>query len=204
MLFVNSGMAAMVGEGFGGDPYSGADIVLDFAGVKNGGSPLYRRGGVSHPSAADAGFAGTGTFDAAGYTARGTARLEGTVTIPGDFIIYGEFENPNDSPQRRLWRLVGAEVMQVTRDSSGFSTFPATAGATAATKAAFGRSGGIAKGSFDGSATVSGSSVLAPGSNRLLIIGNQQNGSTPFYSPIKLIMISNGTLSDAEIQELGT
>lgn len=186
-----------------GDPYSGADIVLDFAGVKNGGVPFYRRDGVVHATAALAGFTGTGTFGAAGYTARGTARLEGTVTIPGDFIIYGEFEDPNDSPQRRLWRLAGAEVLQVFSESPGFSTFPATTTASSATRAAFGRSGGLAKGSFDGSTTVSGSSVLPPGSGRALLIGNQHNGSTPFYAPIKLIMVVSGTLSDAEIQALG-
>lgn len=193
---------SIVGEG-PGDPYMGADIVLDFAGVKNGGVPFYRVNGVTYATAAAAGFTGTGTFDASGYTARGAARLDGVVTLLGDFIIYGEFEDPNDSPQRRLWRLAGAEVLQVSSESSGFSTFPATATASAATRAAFGRSGGLAKGSFDGSATVSGSSVLPPGSGRALLIGNQQNGATPFYTPIKLIMVVNGTLSDAQIQALG-
>ena len=190
------------------DPYNGAYVVLDFAGVKNGGAPFYRVNGVTYASAAAAGFTGTGTLDASGYTATGTQYLSGTVDLgSGDFIVFAEFSEADTSATRSLWRHYGSGTPTILRvASSGAYIAVPSAGVTAttATTIATGRVGGVGKASVNGGAVTSQAGAsTAPGSGQL-VIGNVLSPSdVPWTAAIRRFAIYKSTLNDAQIQALG-
>lgn len=185
------------------DPYGGAQIVLDFAGVKNGGAPFYRRDGVSYASASGAGFTGSGTFDASGYTATGTQSISGPVSLLDDFIILSDFIDPMTSGTKRLWQAPpGSQLFHVSRGNANYSTQPGTGlGPSSASRIAMGRSVGKARISYDGLPTMVGVDTF-PANSSTLYIGNQDTGTTPWTGPIRLVEVHIGTKTDAEIQSL--
>lgn len=185
------------------DPYGGASIVLDFAGEKNGGVPFYRVDGVQYASAAAAGFTGTGTFSASGYTAAGTESISGTVGIPGDFIVFARFVDSPTSGTRLLFEGGLSGNLQVGRTDTSYVTVPVvTLSPTTASAVAYGRSGGVAKASFDGGAVTTAGAFPVLGTGAFTV-GNNASGGNPWAAPIKLITIHKSTLSDAQIQALG-
>lgn len=184
------------GGASGSAPVQPADVLLDFV---NG---VYRVDGVSYPSAAAAGFPGTGTFSGAGYFAtNSTDGLSGTVALPGDFMVFSEFVSPaNDGSTHILWSHNGPGTAQVSKTNAGFSTNPSTQ-TGAATKISMGRSGGFAKSSFNNASVVTGSALGVQGSASF-DIGNTA-AMFPFISAIRVIAIYKQTLTDAQIQTLG-
>lgn len=204
MLFVNSGMAAAVGTGGSDDPYKGADIVLDFVGVKNAGAPFYRRAGVVYASATAADFDVSGTINASGFLAVGAQSALRAMGTLSDFVVYAEYFNGGALESfMRLWTLAGGtqEWAVLRQPSSSYNTFPATTTTAASSRVAFGRSGGFAKVSFDGATVATGAVSTAPG-NTTFIIGNNGTLGQPFGNYIRLIELHLGTLSDAQIQGL--
>lgn len=200
MLLPNPGVLAAGNDAF--DPYGGASIVLDFAGVKNGGSPFYKRDGVVYASAAAAGFTGTGTFGANGYTATGTQFISGTVSVSSDFIILADFVDPANAGNKRIWQIPGTVPYVVGRSSTAFLTVPSiTAPPASSSRIAFGRAGGAAKASYDGQPVSIGPAADAP-TGTTLYIGNQSTPNVPWTVPIRLIEVHVGTLTDAQIQNL--
>lgn len=173
-----------------------ADILLDFV---NG---IYRVDGTTYATAALAGFTGAGTFNASGYTPTGSDKLTGVVSLPGDFILLVKYQLP----------IAGAQIKTLTTDAATTSislsttgditTFPvAGADSTTATKTAFGRSGGVAKKSFDGGSVFTGGTYAAPGT-RTFTIGNTVGGVNAWTQPIALWAAYKQTLTDAQIQAL--
>lgn len=173
-----------------------ADILLDFV---NG---TYRVDGTTYATAALAGFTGTGTFDATGYTATGTQSISGAISLPGDFAVFAEFSSPASASGAVFQGSVNG-VPGVQFGGGLYSTSPAITGGTiaACTRVALGRAGGVAKVSYDNAATVTGGTLSAPGS-KTLFIGNAINGANPWGSPIKKIAIYKQTLTDAQFQAL--
>jgi len=176
-----------------------ADILLDFV---NG---VYRVDGTTYASAALAGFTGTGTFNASGYTPTGNQKLTGTVALPGDFIVFSEFVQPATDILRELWRHSGGSMFAIDRvDGSGEYVENPSSGGTSfsCTKIAHGRSGGVVKTSFDNGSVSTGGAIAVQGSASF-VIGNTGAGDGPWSAAIRSIAIYKQTLSDAQIQALG-
>jgi hypothetical protein len=181
-------------------PFAGALEVLDFV------TGYYRSAGTEYASAAAAGWTVSGgTFDANGYTPTGTNVISKTVNLPGDFIVFGEFVQPDTAAVRQLWRHAGTGTPQLIRLTTGEYLEVPDAGATSsnATKTASGRSGGLAKVSFDKGSVSTGASASIPGSATFYIGNTMTPFDAPFNAAIKRIAIYNTTLSDAQIQGLG-
>lgn len=189
----------------GSDPYNDADIVLDFAGVRNGGAPFYRRDGVVYASASAAGFTGTGTFNAAGYTAAGAERIAGSITPPSGVTIFGKTAPTPASSNRRMLSVSGGAFSFDVRRTTGniFTTSPSTTEVASFSTVAMAMSSGVFKASFDGVPPAPAGFFSAPGSS-MLTIGNAVIGTLPWAAAISLVMVFYGDLTDAEIQALGT
>lgn len=176
-----------------------ADILLDF--VNN----IYRVDGTTYATAALAGFTGTGTFDASGYTATGTEIISGTVAAAGDYVIFSDFQQPATDLTRYLFYGAADAVPSLFRTQTAglYTPFYGVSGSTSAncTRAAFGRSGGVAKTSYDNAAVSTGSGMPGFG-NKALYIGNDQGASGAWGVPIRKIAIYKQTLTDAQIQAL--
>lgn len=172
-----------------------ADILLDFA------NSAYRVDGVTYASAALAGFPGAGTFNASGYTATGNQNLTGTVDLPGDFIIVCEYVIP-PAGVVFLFNHKGPDNLRIFQNGT-IQTTPAIISTATATRIAFGRSGGLLKGSADRSSVLTGAALAAQGS-ALMGVGNQPNdvGGLAWGVPIKSFAIYKQTLTDAQIQAL--
>lgn len=196
---------AMLGVISGGapDPYNGADIVLDFAGVKNGGAPFYRRSGVVYASAFEAGFLGDGTFNSTGYIAVGTERIYSGITVTGDFIVLSITATPTTG-NRTLWEMTDSvPAYAVVKSSGSFQPVPFTgSGDVSNTRIAFGTSGSSSKVSYGGSSVSTGATYSAP-SNTNFIIGNSAALNRPWTVAVRLIELHQGTMTDAQIQALG-
>ncbi len=190
------------------DVYGNADIVLDFAGVKNGGTPFYRRDGTTYASPTAAGLFQTGSasLSGAGYTPTGTDSLSRALDFTGDYVIYAEFDPATVDPPAsnpRIWDRSGGAIYAARNVSSGvYSTNPATSAPTSAARLAFARRSGTVRASFDG-ATVAGAGVDAATGSQFFYIGNDSAETKAWGAAIKLITFRKATLSDAEIQALG-
>lgn len=173
-----------------------ADILLDF--VNN----VYRVDGVTYATAALAGFTGTGTFNASGYTATGSQVISSTVNLPGDFIVLCAF-SPTPFSVAQLWAHGSSGTNRIIRASGEYQESPAITGATptTASKIAFGSSGGVGKISVDSGAVLTGGAVVAPNSATFRI-GNDQSSGIPWGAPIQALSIYKQTLTDAQIQAL--
>lgn len=174
-----------------------ADILLDF--VNN----VYRVDGVTYATAALAGFPGTGTFDANGYTATGSDKLQGTVALGGDFIIATNHVQASGATGALFSTAVNSPQVYWVAGSGMYLTNPAggVSAPSSATKLAFGRSGGIIRASFDGGAVSGAGSFAIPGSVTFSI-GNTVASGDPWGVPIRSLAIYKQTLSDAQIQGL--
>ena len=171
-----------------------ADILLDFV---NG---IYRVNGTTYATAALAGFTGTGTFDANGYTAAaGTDRLSGPLSLPGDFVVFASYALPAAGGSSKTL-FTNDNSLNVKMNAGGtITTFPVIgADTTSATKIAIGASGGVAKKCFDGGAVQTGSAYSHPGST--LTIGNEPFAANPWGVPIKFLAICKVTATDAQYQ----
>lgn len=173
-----------------------ADILLDF--VNN----VYRVDGTTYATAALAGFTGTGTFNASGYTATGAQSLSSTIDLPGDFIVVCTF-SPTPFGVAQLWAHQATTLYRIIRASGEYQELPAITGAapTTASKIAFGTSGGLSKISVDSAPVVTGTSSAAPGS-AIFRIGNDSSAGIPWGAPIQSLAIYKQTLTDAQMQAL--
>lgn len=180
----------------GGQTGPVADNLYNFA------NNIYRVDGTTYATAALAGLAGSGTFDASGYTATGAQSLSGTIDLPGDFIVVCTF-SPTPFGVAQLWAHQAATLYRIIRASGEYQELPAIAGAapTTASKIAFGTSGGLGKISVDSTPVVTGTSFVAPGS-AIFRIGNDNSGGIPWGAPIQSLAIYKQTLTNAQIQAL--
>lgn len=188
----HGGRRIVVGTPAAGAPV--ADILLDFV------NSIYRVDGVTYATAALAGFPGTGTFNASGYTATGTQSISGAVNLAGDFIVYIEYVFPA-AGAKVAWSHNSAVLPLIQYTSGNINSNPALISSPTATKVAFGLSGGVRKGSADNAATQTGAAFAAPGS-AALFIGNLNDGSLPWGSAIRKFAVYKQILSDAQIQAL--
>ena len=186
------------------DVYAGADIVLDFAGVKNGGTPLYRRAGTTYATAALAGFVGTGTFDASGYTATGVQKITGAVTFPAAYVVYAQFDQPATDINRAAFFENTGSGPVLQRLTTGEYYFAGSGpDAVSATKFAGGFNGNR-KVSVNGGAVVTGGAAPAAAGVTTLHIGNSTGNTQPWAVPIKLIQIFLSAQTDAQILAMAT
>lgn len=176
-----------------------ADILLDF--VNN----IYRVDGTSYATAALAGWTGTGTFDANGYTAGSGQRIVNTIDLGANFIVVADFVDPATSANdRRLWSYSDGVTIAKTASATTIITLPSTATYTSPISTiTFGFQGTSAKSSADGSAVTTTGGVASPGLVAFAI-GNRAvaSATTPWLSPIKKIAIYKQVLTDAQIRAL--
>lgn len=182
-----------------GSPVAGpvADVLLDFQ------NNIYRVDGVSYASANAAGFAGTGTFDASGYTATGAQALGGTVALPGDFIVLADFA-PAGAVSSTLYEFDGASQDFISSYGTGLYRVSPGSGApqpSFSSRIAYGRSGGNLRACFDNGSVAGSGGLVAPVSGTL-VIGNNLASTQAWASAIRKIAIYRQTLSDAQIQAL--
>lgn len=175
-----------------------ADILLDF--VNN----VYRVDGTTYATAALAGWTGTGTFDANGYTAASGQRIVNTIDLGANFIVTAVFDNPTPMAQDRvLWAYTNSLLAYQAASTTPIGTFPATTTYSGVTLLSAGVQGGVMKASGGGSAVTTGAAATPPGA-AAFGIGNFATGVTtsPWGVPIKKIAIYKQTLTNAQIQGL--
>lgn len=196
-LGIGLGLAFIRGAGVPAATGPTPDILLDF--VNN----IYRVDGTTYATAALAGWTGTGTFDANGYTAASGQRIVNTINLGTNFIVCAGFATPTPMAQDRiLWSQGGAGIIQQA-SATPILTLPATVSYPSANLVSFGIQGGVVKSSGDNSAVTTGGAGTPPGS-AAFGIGNFATGATtsPWGVPIKKIAIYKQVLTDAEIQAL--
>lgn len=173
------------------DIYGGADIVLDFAGVRSGGAPYFRLSGTQVASAAAAGFPSNA----------------GAVNFPGDWAVVAFFGMASAGTTRRLWYLHSSAVNVFinTGGQFGVNGVGGVGGSlpTSTTRLAVGRTGGMGKVSANGSATSTGSNV--PSLNaQTLYIGKANVAGQEWNGGISMVLIFYRGLSDGELQTLAS
>lgn len=190
------------GEAAPAQPFPGAAEVLDFV------AGHYRvEAGTVFASAALAGWTvnGGATFTGSGLLCDASGEsLSKALSLTGDFIVYAEFVQPATGTNRSLWYYDSAATPQVYREAAGdYNVFPSPATTPSATRVSFGRSGGNRKLSYNNAATSTGAGIAAQaGAN--FFIGNAPGGTLPFNAAIARIVIYKATLTDGQIQALGT
>lgn len=191
MLMVHSAMAAMTGAGGPTDVYGGADVVLDFAGVRNDGAPFFRLSGTPVASAAAAGFPSNA----------------GAVNFPGDWAIVTFFSMASAGLTRRLWYLHSSGVNVYINSGGQFGVNGLGIGdslPSSTTRLAVGRTGGLGKVSANGAATSTGGFVVPALNSQTLYIGKANVAGQEWNGGISMVLIFYRGLSDGELQTLAS